>query len=300
MKVFLTGGTGFVGRAIVAELLHRNHEPLVLARRGSESKLGAIGADTRRIRIVSGDVLKPETYVAALKEAEAVVHLVGIIREFGRARFDLMHRVAAETIVRESELAGVRRYVHMSACGVGRLSKSAYMKTKLAGEKTVRASRLNWTIFRPSIVFGREDDFVNPFLRQFRRLPVAPLISGGRTLFQPIAVEDVARLFVDAAERQDLSGKTFEIGGHEILSFRQILDAIGTAMGKRILKIPVPRSLLWLPALLFDRFRFFPISRDQLRMLAGDNCCDSLAYIETFGIEPRDFREGLRVLVRET
>jgi NADH dehydrogenase len=159
---------------------------------------------------------------------------------------------------------------------------------------------LNWTIFRPSIVFGREDDFVNPFLRQFRRLPVAPLISGGRTLFQPIAVEDVARVFVGAAERQDLSGKTFEIGGHEILSFKQIVDAIGAALGKRILKVPVPRSLLGFPALLFGRFRFFPISRDQLRMLAGDNCCDSLAYIETFGIEPRDFREGLRVLARET
>jgi NADH dehydrogenase len=174
------------------------------------------------------------------------------------------------------------------------------MKTKLAGEKAVRASRLNWTIFRPSIIFGREDDFVRRFVKQFRRLPIAPLISGGRTLFQPIAVEDVARLFVDAAEREDLKGKTFEIGGRGIFSFKQILDEIGKAMGKRILKIPVPRFPLATLALFLGRFRFFPISRDQLRMLASDNVCDTLSFIEIFGIEPRDFREGLRVLAKET
>ncbi len=298
MKIFLTGGTGFVGRAIVAELLRRSHEPLALVRRGSEFKLGAI-ADTERIRIISGDILKPETYAATLREAEAVIHLVGILREFGRVRFDLMHRVATENIVRESELAGVQRYVHMSACGVGRLSKSVGLKTKLAGEKAVRASRLNWTIFRPSVIFGPGDGFAHFFMKRFRRLPVAPLISRGRTLFQPIAVEDVARVFLDAAERQDIGGKTFEIGGRGIFHFKQIFDDISAAMEKRILEVPTPRFLLAMMAFFLDRFRFFPISRDQLRMLASDNCCDSLEYIEIFGIEPRDFREGLRALAKE-
>lgn len=299
MKVFVTGATGFVGRAIVGELLRRGHQPMLLVRAGSDRKLQPImdqEGHAERLRVVRGDVLRPETWIQTLKEADAVIHLVGIIREFGRARFDLLHRVATGNIVRETELAGVRRYVHMSACGVGRLSGSVYMATKLAAEKVVRASRLNWTIIRPSIIFGRGDGFVTPFIKQFRRLPVAPLISGGRTLFQPIAVEDVARVLADAAERTDLAGKTFEIGGREAFTFKQIIDEIGTILGKSIVKIPVPRFLLVLPALLLERFRFFPLSRDQLRMLTCDNRCDSFQYIEVFGIEPRDFREGLREL----
>ncbi len=300
MKIFVTGASGFVGRAIVAELLRRNHEPVVLVRPASEDRLRqATETSAPIIQTISGDILKPETYANALKSVDAIIHLIGILRELGRVRFDLMHRVATEHIVRECELAGVKRYVHMSACGVGRLSKSKYMKTKLAGERVVRESYLNWTIFRPSIIFGRGDGFVMPFIERFRSLPVAPLIGGGRTLFQPIAVEDVARLFVDATERTDLGGKTFEIGGKDIFSFRQIMDEIGSVIGRKILKISVPRALLFLPALLLERFRFFPLSRDQLRMLAMDNTCDSLAYIQTFGLKPRDFREGLRVLAKE-
>lgn len=301
MKVFVTGGTGFVGRAIVAELLRRGHEPVLLVRRGSEGKFQSMpnsSARAEHVHVIAGDVLKPEPWIDALKKVDAVIHLVGIIREFGRARFDLLHRVATENIVRETELAGVRRYVHMSACGVGRLSTSVYMKTKMAAEKAVRASRLNWTIFRPSIIYGRGDGFVTPFLRQFRRFPVFPLISGGRTLFQPIAVEDVAHVFVSAVERTDLAGRTFEIGGSEVFSFRQIIDEIGAALGKRIVKISMPRFLFSAPAVLLERFRFFPLSRDQLRMLACDNRCDSLEYTETFGVKPRDFREGLRALAR--
>jgi uncharacterized protein YbjT (DUF2867 family) len=301
MKIFVTGASGFVGRAVVAELLRRHHEPVVLVRPGSQEKLRQTAQPSASaIQTISGDILKPDTYANALKGVDAVIHLIGILREFGRARFDLMHRVATEHIVRECELAGVKRYVHMSSCGVGRLSKSAYMKTKLAGEKIVRASQLNWTIFRPSVIFGRGDGFVTPFIKRFRSLPIAPLIDGGRTLFKPIAVEDVAHLFADAAERTDLAKKTFEIGGKDILSFRQIMDEIGSAMGKRILRLPVPRALLLFPALLLGRFRFFPVSRDELRMLQSDNTCDSLTYIQTFGLEPRDFREGLRALVKET
>jgi uncharacterized protein YbjT (DUF2867 family) len=299
MKVFITGGTGFVGRAIVSELLRRGHEPVLLVRHGSEGKLQPMpsrSAQTEHLHVIAGDVLKPEPWADALKKVDAVIHLVGIIREFGRARFDLLHRVATENIVRETELAGVRRYVHMSACGVGRLATSVYMKTKLAAEKAVRASRLNWTIFRPSIILGRGDGFVTPFLRQFRRFPVAPLISGGRTLFQPIAVEDVAHVFVSAIERTDLAGRTFEIGGSEVFSFRQIIDEMGVALGKKIAKFPVPKFVIALPALLLERFRFFPVGRDQLRMLTCDNRCDSLEYTETFGIKPRDFRESLRAL----
>jgi len=299
MKVFVTGGTGFVGRAIVAELLRRGHEPVLLVRRGSEGKFQPMPNSSPRaehLHVIAGDVLKPEPWIDALKKVDAVIHLVGIIREFGRARFDLLHRVATENIVRETELAGVRRYVHMSACGVGRLSTSVYMKTKLAAEKAVRASRLNWTIFRPSIIYGRGDGFVTPFLRQFRRFPVFPLISGGRTLFQPIAVEDVARVFVSAVERTDLAGRTFEIGGSEVFSFRQIIDEIGAVLDKRIVKIRIPRFVFAVPALLLERFRFFPLSRDQLRMLTCDSRCDSLEYAEIFGIKPRDFREGLRTL----
>ncbi|MBM3324037.1 MAG: NAD-dependent epimerase/dehydratase family protein [Calditrichaeota bacterium] len=301
MKTFVTGASGFVGRAIVAELLRRHHEPFLLVRPGSEAKLREIGAPpAQTIHLISGDILKPESYAGVLKSVDAVIHLVGIIREFGRARFDLMHRVATENIVRESELAGIKRYMHMSACGVGRLSKSVYMRTKLAGERIVRASRLNWTIFRPSILYGRQDGFVTPFIKRFRRLPIAPLIDGGRTLFQFIAMEDVARLFVDAAERSDLAGRTFEIGGRGIYSFKQTIDEIAGAMGKRIMKIPIPNIALFLPAIFLDRFRFFPISRDQLRMLAADNICDSLEYIEVFGLEPRDFLEGLRTLAKRT
>ncbi len=300
MKVFITGATGFVGRAVIRELLRRNHIPIALTRPGSENKLQRSlqgESSIENLRIVSGDVLKPETWMRELKEVDAVIHLVGIIREFGRARFDRLHREATQRIVHESELAGARRYVHMSACGVGRLSKSVYMKTKLAGEKIVRASRMNWTIFRPSLIFGSGDGLVTPFVKQFRTLPVAPLISGGKTVFQPIAVEDVAKIFVNAVEREDLKGRTFEIGGPEAFSFRQIIDEIGAALGKKIIKISIPSSLLVIPAILLQRFRFFPFGRDQLRMLKSDNRCDDSECKETFDIKQVSLQEGIRAVV---
>lgn len=299
MKVFITGASGFVGRAVVSELLRRGHIPVALVRPGSAGKRQSI-TDNQHLQLIRGDILKPETWTEALKEVDAVIHLIGIIREFGKARFDLLHRVATEQIVRETELAGIQRYVHMSACGVGRFSKSVYMRTKFTGEKIVRASRLNWTIFRPSLIYGPGDGFVTPFLKQFRTLPVAPLISGGRTRFQPIAVEDVAHLFVDAVERTDLAGKTFEIGGREAFRLRQIMEEIAAAVDKRVLMISVPRSFFVLPALLLGRFRFFPIGRDQLRMLADDNCCDSLEYMDVFHMEPRSFREGVRRIAEQS
>jgi NADH dehydrogenase len=230
---------------------------------------------------------------------DAVIHLVGIISEAGSLTFENVHTRLTETMVRAAKQAGVRRFVHMSALGTRANAVARYHQTKWAAEEIVRASELDWTIFRPSIIYGPDDGFVNLFARMARISPVVPLVGGGHSKFQPISVENVARCFVAALMEPQAIGRTFDLCGDEVLTLRQIVDAVLAATERRRWKLPQPFGVANFQAaaaeILFAKLlgRPPPLNRDQLLMLREDNVGDGRDANALFGLKHERFAAGI-------
>ncbi len=292
-RIFITGGTGFVGRVVVRALLQHGFLVRCLVRPGSEADLRGFESIDR----VPGDVLKSEGLAKAVEGSAAVIHLVGIIREH-RARgitFERLHTVATANMLGVTHEAGVKRFLHMSALGTRPDARSDYHRTKWEAEEIVRASALDWTIFRPSLIYGPGDEFVSTLARLVRLAPVVPVLGPGDTRFQPVAVEHVAEGFVRALRAPTAPGQIYDVAGPEPLRFVDILDRIGAALGRQhVRKVHVPlgfvaaatRTLGWLP--------FYPVTPDQLIMLGEDNVADPMRFYADFGIAPEPFATGLK------
>ena len=300
MKVAVTGATGFVGRYVVNELLRRGHSVRVLTR-GSEAR----SRFNHPVEAVRGDIADAATLAPLASGCEAVVHLVGIINESEGASFDQVHRQGTENVVVAASRAGVQKYVHMSAMGASPSCPSEYGRTKAMGEEAVKRSRLDWTIFRPSVIFGPGDGFVTLIARIVRRNPgFIPVIGPGTVRFMPVSVRDVARLFADALEKPDASRLSFEAGGPETFTMDEIYREIAAALGKGgkpLVHFPVGFGYLLAAAMsLVPRWvlREPLLTRDQLRSLSQDNVGDTAATVSTFGPLERDFRVGIREYIR--
>ncbi len=298
MRVLVTGGTGFVGTHLVNRLLQRGHAVAVLARHPEKTH----NRYNRPVEAVHGDVLAPSSLASAVAGRDAVVHLVGIIHEAGEQSFDRMHREATGNVVRAAEEAGVRRLLHMSAMGTAEDSPSAYGRTKAAGEKAVRSSSLDWTVFRPSIIFGPGDGFVSLLAPIVRNNPgFIPVIGPGTTRFQPVSIFDVTRVYADALEKPETRGKSYEVGGPDVLTLNDIYREIAAAVGKprkRLIHFP-----LWYGRILASVFESLarrgvfadpPLTRDQLRSLSRDNVGDVSETVAVFGGDWRRFAPGIR------
>lgn len=298
LKILVTGGTGFVGTHLVNALARRGHDVAVLARRPDAAR----NRFNRPVERVRGDVLHPPSLLPAVQGRDAVVHLVGIINENGAQTFDRMHREAVESVVAAMKAAGVRRLLHMSAMGASEDSPSEYGRTKAAGERVVRESGLDWTIFRPSIIFGPGDGFVSLLAPIVAKNPIfIPVIGRGETRFQPVSVYDVSRVFADALEKPETVGKVFEVGGPDVFTLNEIYREIATVLGKR--KKPILHFPLWWGRLLARLFEFLtrrglfadpPLTRDQLKSLSRDNTGDVSETVAAFDGEWKAFRPGLR------
>lgn len=235
----------------------------------------------------------------AMRGGDAVIHLVGIISEAGTQTFENVHTRLTEIMVGATKQAGVRRFVHMSALGTRANAVARYHQTKWAAEEIVRASGLDWTLFRPSIIYGPGDGFVNLFARLSRFSPVVPLVGGGRSRFQPVSVENVAHSFVASLTEPESVGKCFDLCGDKILTLHQIVDAVLAATGRRRWKIPLPFAAAEIQAaaaeFLFARLfgKPPPLNRDQLRMLREDNVGDARDANELFGLKHEPFAAGI-------
>ena len=292
-RIFVTGGTGFVGRRVVRALLAHGLLVRCLVRPGSEEDLRGFEAIER----VPGDVLHPRGLAAGVEGCSAIVHLVGIIREH-RLRgvtFDALHRRATEHMLAIAHEAGVRRFVHMSALGVRADARSGYHRTKWQAEEAVRASGLAWTIFRPSLIYGTGDGFVSMVANMIRRLPVLPILGDGRYRLQPVVVEHVAEGFARACMWEGSAGRTYEIAGPTPYPYLDLVDEIARAMDEsppRKVHAPMPlvkamtRGLGWLP--------FFPVTRDQLLMLEEESVADAGPFYADFNLAPEPLPDGLR------
>jgi NADH dehydrogenase len=292
MKVFLSGGTGFVGSEVLRQLTAAGHAVRCLVRRGSEGKL----AVRERVEIRHGDVTEPATLAGGLEGCEAVIHLVGIIREYPARgiTFAQMHTAATRHVVAAARAQGVRRYLQMSANGTRENAATAYHRTKWEAEEAVRASGLAWTIFRPSLIFGPRDEFVNMLAGMIRNLPVVPVLGDGRYRMSPVAVEEVAAGFVRALEKPETVGRTFHCCGPASHSYDELLDLVGTALGRSHLpKLHHPLFLMKPMIAMLEAIPQFPVTSEQLTMLLEGNVCDPAEWSATFGITPVSFAEGI-------
>lgn len=292
-KVFLTGGTGFVGRQIIKDLLLKGYSIRCLVRKGSEQK---IPLKDVRIESVYGDIRNKESLRGLLKESEAVIHLVGIIREFPgkNITFHKIHSLGAKNLIETAHQEKVKQFILMSALGADINASTSYYKTKGEAEEYLKASGLPFTIIRPSIIFGTEDQFVNTFAHMIRKSPFIPIIGNGQYQLQPISVKNVSEAFVRSLESPQAKNRSFDAGGPHRLTFDKIIDLIGEALKKKVRKIHLPVVILKPFVMAMQTFPFFPLTLDQMNMLLSGNTCDEKKFFDLFQIQPIAFKEEIK------
>ncbi len=296
MKVFVTGATGFVGRAVLRQLLAAGHQARCLVRKGSEDKLPA----TAGIEVRHGDATEAASLQGMIEGCDAVIHLVGIIREFPAkgVTFERLHVEATRNLIEATKAQGVKRYLHMSANGASPQGSTPYHRTKWQAEEAVRGSGLDWTIFRPSLIFGRDGEFVTTLAELIRKLPAVPVFGDGQYRLAPVAVEDVAKSFAAALGLPQTVGQIYHCCGPETYSYDEILDHTGRALGKeKVIKLHQPLALIKPMVSMLEGISKFPITSTQLTMLLEGNVCDAGDWRRAFGTNPTSYAEGIKSAV---
>lgn len=294
------GGSGFVGRHVVRALARKGWRVRVACRRPDLAfHLQPLG-DVGQIYAVQANLRYPESIAAAVRGAEAVVNLVGVLAEDGQQKFARLHVQGARDVAAAARAAGADRFVHVSAIGANGHSSSAYARTKAEGEAAVRAEIPSAIIMRPSIIFGPEDDFFNRFAAMARILPVVPLV-GANTRFQPVYVGDVAQAVALAVEGEARPGATYELGGPEVKTFRELLEYTLAVTQRRRRIVPLSFASAKLMAKVTQFFvklslglfpKILSMTPDQVELLRHDNVVSNEAKaagmtLEGLGIAPR-------------
>jgi len=271
MKVLVAGGTGFIGSYLCRALDDDGHDVTALSRSPEDAPEGVTG--------VGGDVTDHGSIASAVEGHDAVVNLVALSPLFepdgGNRMHDRIHRGGTENLVRAAEDGGVERFVQLSALGADPNGDTAYIRAKGEAETIVRESDLDWTIFRPSVVFGEGGEFVS-FTKRLKGMfapgvPLYPLPGGGKTRFQPIWVEDLVPMIAAAVTDDEHVGETYEIGGPDVLTLRQVTDLVYEAEKKGVTVLPLPMPLAKVGLSVLGAVPGFPMGPDQYRSLKFDN-----------------------------
>jgi NADH dehydrogenase len=296
MRISLIGGTGFVGQAITKALLDAGHHVQLLVRAGSQNK----AIQHEHCTWIEGDLEHETALEQCLTNTEVVIYLVGLLREFPAQgiTFKMAQRTGAERTIAIAERLGISRFLLMSANGVDQLETS-YQQTKWHAEQALQQSGLQWTIFRPSVIFGDPQgrmEFCTQLKQELIDLPLpAPLfhtgllpINAGQFKMGPVWIGDVAAAFTTAISNPETHGKIYTLCGPDQLSWKEILTTIAAASGKKKWFVPVSISLLKPVAAQLERFAWFPITRDQLIMLTSGNVCPDNG-LQALGIRATPF-----------
>ncbi len=296
------GASGFIGRYLVRRLAKAGYRVRAATRRphlANELRpMGVVG----QIQLVQANLKDRASVERAVDGAHGVINLVGILAEDGKQSFEALQAKGAGLIAEAARAAGIERMVQISAIGADADSKSKYAKTKALGEQAVREAIPGAVILRPSIVFGPEDQFFNKFADMARFAPALPLIGGGKTKFQPVYCDDVAECAVKALEMDEARGRTYELGGPGIYTFKEILEFIMATTRRQRILLPIPflaAGGMGLMGELTGKLPFVQpfLTRDQVKLLKTDNVVgvtgEDFGTIEDFGVE----RESIEAIV---
>jgi uncharacterized protein YbjT (DUF2867 family) len=288
--ILVTGANGFVGRNLVKRLRQEGVAIRAVVRIPAKAQaLAEMGAE-----VVPGDVNDPPSLTAAARGCDRVAHLVGIIQEGRGFTFRSIHVEGTRNVLDAAKQAGAKHVFYQSALGTREGAKSEYHRTKWEAEKLVKASGMPYTILRPSLIYGPGDLFTIRLAEMIRLSPVLPIIGSGRSKIQPIYIDDVASCIAKILANGQHTGKTYEIGGPEQLTYAEVTTTIAGALGVKRPMVRVPMFFMNPMAKVAETFLSKPpVTTDQLIMLQEDNVCDSNDIRETFGIDPVKFREGL-------
>jgi NADH dehydrogenase len=288
--VTVFGGSGFIGRNVVKRLAAKGWVVRAAVRDPIAAEFLKPMGDVGQVTPLRADITNPQSVAMAMAGADAVINLVGILYESGRATFDAIHVKAAATIAAAAKAAGVSQLVHMSALGADKNSEAAYARSKAAGEDAVLAAFPGACIVRPSVVFGPDDDFFNRFGKMSMVSPVLPvftsdgfkpvcsesgcsidLFGSGGPIFQPVSVSDVAQAIVQMLEDPRQAGKTFELGGPRRYSMKEIMELVNSSTGRQRMLVPVPFGLGMLQATFLQMLPKPMLTKDQVRLMKVDN-----------------------------
>lgn len=269
--VAVLGGSGFVGRYVVQELAKEGFNIRVIVRYPHEALFLKTQGEVGQITLIPGSILDEKSLVRAFEGADAVINLVGILFEKGFQRFKKIHHEGPEKIAKIAVEKGVQSLIHLSALGANLESASQYAQTKARGEIALQKTFPQAIIFRPSVIFGAEDQFLNRFAKMAQSSPFLPLIGGGKTRLQPVYVQDVAKAVVKSLTLPEAKGKIFELGGPKVYTFKEIIQLILKTIHRRRLLISIP--------VIFARWLGFilqfhptpPLTKDQVALLKNDN-----------------------------
>ena len=304
-RVFLTGATGFVGSHVLPALLDAGHSVTALVRSEARATalLARVAASPGKLETRIGQVNDRASLDAAMVGCDAVVHLVALPRDWNDgADLERVNAVGTATVVAAAEAAGIKRFIHLGALGVQERPELHYASSKARGEGFVRASSLEWTILKPSLIWGERDGFFNIVAALVKiPAPAVPVPGNGKSRFQPVWVGDVARAIVQVLDTPKGSIKaSFELGGPRYWTYTEITQEVARALGKRRIIIPMPVPLITLVARISEAIRLpFPVATDQLRQLALDNIGATDAVERELGFAPVDMGGRLGYLKRK-
>ncbi|MDZ3836963.1 MAG: complex I NDUFA9 subunit family protein [Rhodospirillales bacterium] len=268
------GGAGFLGRHIVRRLARDGWIIRVASRDRERPQFLKIYGDPGQVVPILTDITRPESVISAVVDADAVINLVGILAPSGRNSFDAIHAQGAANVAAAARDAGAARLIQLSAIGADPNSPSLYARTKAAGEQAAKSAFPDVTILRPSVVFGPEDDFFNRFARLARMMPVLPTFE---TKVQPVYVGDVADAAIKVLDEPATKGKTYELGGPRVMTYREVMEIVLEETGRKRLLMPLPLSIAAIQGWFFEKLPKPMLTRDQVKLLGIDNVVSAKA-----------------------
>jgi uncharacterized protein YbjT (DUF2867 family) len=290
MTILVTGGAGFVGNNIIDKLVAKGHtvRAMVHSVEKAQKRLGKYGG---KVEIVQGDVTKRASLSPLMDGVTAIIHTVAISMEKGTQTYDEVNYQGTVNMVDAATDAGVSRFINISQNGADSKSPYPFLRSKGKAQDYVAASQLQWAALRPSAIFGEQDEFFNTFARLVHLTPlVFPLIGGGKAVFQPVSVLDVAEAAVRSLENDSTIGKNLGLGGPEVLTMGEIEKRVIEALGTSRMMIPAPVWLLRPIVFIMEHtLPGTPVSSTLLDLLAVPNTVPDNALVSVFGMQPIPF-----------
>jgi len=294
LKIAVTGASGFVGRHLVKELAGRGHDLRLLSYKRRPQI--AVGSSAE---VVEANVHNSDSLSKAFKHIDVVYHLVGIIAETRRLTFEKTVVAGTQNVIAACKQKGVKRLIYLSAAGASSDAASKYHRTKWQTEKAVRESGIDYTIFRPSVIYGEGDGFISMLVKMIKRLPLVPVIGDGKYKLQPVFIRDLIAVMAEVPGNRQSVNKTIEIGGPEALEYRKIISTLKRVLNKKRGRLYLPLWLMKANAAILEKImKPAPITRDQLLMLEAGNITDNSLLTQIFDVELTKFENALNEYMR--